>query len=127
MPDKHVFEYALIRLMPRVERGEFLNVGVILYAKSVRFLEVKIHLDEGRVKAFAQELDLDEVKAYLRAWEWICAGDPAGGVIAQQDKASRFRWLTATRSTIIQSSKVHPGLCEQPEQVLEKLFDQYVR
>lgn len=127
MQELQPYEYAVIRVVPRVEREEFLNVGVILFSKRKKFLDLRIHLDAERLLAFAPDLDIDEVRAYLHSWELICAGDPDGGVIAQQDQAGRFRWLTATRSTIIQNSKVHPGLCSDPEAVLEKLFTQYVK
>ncbi len=126
MPDKQVYEYAFIRLVPKVEREEFLNVGVILFGKRHKFLEVKYHLDEGRIRAFSPDLDLEEVARYLHTWELISQGRAEGGYIAQLDQAGRFRWLTATRSTIIQSSKVHPGLCSDPAAVLEDLFEKYV-
>ncbi|MEM7375145.1 MAG: DUF3037 domain-containing protein [Bacteroidota bacterium] len=126
MPDKHVYEYALIRLVPRVEREEFLNIGAILFCKSKRFLDVRIHVDEMRLRALFGELDVEELRAYLDAWVLICEGNREGGPIAQLDQASRFRWLTATRSTIIQSSKVHPGLCTRPASILEDLYQKYV-
>ncbi len=126
MQDKQVYEYAFIRLVPRVEREEFLNVGVILFSKRKKYLEVKYHLDEARLMASFPDIDLEEVNNYLKAWELICEGSEAGGEIAKLDQAGRFRWLTATRSTIIQSSKVHPGLCAEPEKILEKLFQKYV-
>lgn len=126
MPATHIYEYAFVRLVPRVERGECLNVGVIVFSKPKRFLDVRFHLDEARIHAFAPDLDLVEIRQYLRVWNLICQGDPEGGPIAQLDQANRFRWLTATRSTIIQSSKVHPGLCEEPEGVLLDLLGQYV-
>lgn len=126
MPDKHVYEYALIRLVPRVERGECVNVGVILFCKRKKYLEMKVHLDESRLVALFPEIDLEEVHAYLGVWDLICKGDPEGGEIAKLDTPERFRWLTAMRSTIIQNSKVHPGMCAEPEAVLEKLFQEYV-
>ena len=126
MQGKQIYEYALIRVVPRVEREKFLNVGVILLKKKKKFLDVKIHLDEKRVSAFSDQVDLDELKEHLDAWKWICEGGKEGGEIGKLDIASRFRWLTATRSTIIQSSKVHTGVCENPELVLEDLFQKYV-
>lgn len=126
MPDKQIYEYAVIRVVPKVERGEFINVGVILFSKRKKFLAVKYHIDADRLTAFSKDIDLEEITRYLEAWTLICAGDPAGGEIATLDDAGRFRWLTATRSTIIQSSKVHPGICEEPEKVLESLFQQFV-
>lgn len=126
MPDKLLFEYAVIRIVPRVEREEFLNVGVILYCKDRQFLSCIYKLDHPRMRAFCAGFDCDEVEEHLKAFEWICRGDEQGGAIAKLDIASRFRWLTATRSTIVQSSKVHPGFTEDPQETLEKLYEQMV-
>lgn len=127
MQEKQVYEYAFIRFVPKVEREEFLNVGVIVFCKSKKYLDVKYHIDEARLSAFSPDVDLVELSDYLKTWEIICKGLPAGGKIAELDPANRFRWLTATRSTIIQSSKAHPGLCNKPDLVLEDLFEKYVR
>ena len=126
MQDKQVYEYAVIRLVPKVERGEFLNVGVILLCKRKRFLAMKYHLDPKRLQAFSEEIDLEEIADYLKAWDLVSQGSPEGGEIAQMEVAERFRWLTAVKSTIIQCSSVHPGLCGHPEQILEDLFEKYV-
>src|SRR6478672_11168813 len=111
MQEKYLFEYAVIRVVPRVEREEFLNVGVILYCKGLQFLQSKCELDEARLAAFAKDTDKEEIKENLRAFAQISAGKD-GGPIGKLDAASRFRWLTATRSTVVQTSKVHPGFCE---------------
>lgn len=124
MQEQHLFEYAVIRVVPKVEREEFLNVGVILYARSPRFLEVRFGLPEARLQAFAPALDLSEVRAHLHSLQKICAGAKDAGPIGRLDAASRFRWLTATRSTVVQTSKVHPGLCASPANALEKLYAQ---
>lgn len=126
MQEKQVFEYGIIRVIPRVERGECINVGLILFCKRKRFLRMKYHLETDRLKAFCPELDLEELQAYLDAWESVSEGRKDAGEIAQLDRAERFRWLTATKSTILQSSKVHPGLCTDPEAELQKLFEKYV-
>jgi len=126
MQQKHLFEYAVIRVVPRVEREEFLNIGVILYCKKQQFLQTKYRLDEARLQAFYTGLDLDELKEHLCSFERICRGDKAAGPIGQLDAASRFRWLTATRSTILQTSKVHPGMSEDALVTLDRLFDQLV-
>lgn len=126
MQDNHLFEYALIRLVPRVEREEFINVGVILYCRQKKYLECKIMLDEKRALALDPEVDVNEVKENLQSIEKICRAEKDGGPIAKLDVASRFRWLTATRSTMIQSSKVHPGLCTDPDKLLEHLFETMV-
>ncbi len=126
MQDNHLFEYALIRLVPRVEREEFINVGVILYCRQKKYLECKILLDEKRAIALNPEVDVPEVRQNLLSIEKICRAEKDGGPIAKLDVASRFRWLTATRSTMIQSSKVHPGLCTDPDKLLEHLFETMV-
>ena len=126
MQGKNLFDYAVIRVVPRVEREEFLNVGVIVYCKAEQFLQIKYKLDQPRLKALCPEIDLDQVQANLQAMEQICSGTKAGGDIAKLDKASRFRWLTAIRSTIIQHSSVHPGYTENAAKTLEKLFAEQV-
>ncbi len=126
MPDKQVFQYAFIRFVPRVERSEFINVGVAVYCKRNRFLKVKFHIDEVRIKALFADANISELSDYLKTWDLISQGKKEGGAIAQLDLSGRFGWLTATRSTIIQSSKVHPGLCVDPDLVLEDLFEKYV-
>ena len=126
MQEQQLFEYAIIRVVPRVEREEFLNVGVVLYCARQKFLKVRFALDEERVRAFSDKLDVAEVNEYLHAFERICNGDKDAGPIGKLPVAERFRWLTATRSTIVQTSKVHPGLCSDADAVLTKLFTQLV-
>lgn len=126
MPGKEVFEYAFIRFVPKVEREEFMNVGVILFCKRKGFLDVKFHVDKKRLSALSPDIDFEGLFNYLKSWELICQGSPEGGPIAQLDPASRFRWLTASRSTIIQHSNVHTGLCDNPEHILNDLFLKYV-
>jgi len=127
MPAKHLFEYAVLRVVPRVEREEFLNVGVILYCASQGFLQATCALDEARLLAFAgAHLDLADVRTRLRSFERICGGRATGGPIGQLAIASRFRWLTAQRSTIIQTSPVHPGLCDDAAATLARLHAQLV-
>ena len=116
MPDKHIYEYAIIRYVPRVEREEFLNIGVILFCKPLKFLQVKYQLDHKRIEALAGEVDFVELERYLHTWELVSSGSPQGGEIAQMDLAGRFRWLTATRSTVIQSSKGTSGPLYQTRQ-----------
>lgn len=126
MQGKHLYEYAIVRIVPRVERGEFLNVGVVLYCASQKFLKFLYTLDESRMKAFYADCDIAEIQDYLNAFEKICAGEDEGK-IAQLPIAERFRWLTATRSTILQTSKVHPGFCEDAEETLQQLFIKLVQ
>ncbi len=127
MPDKHWFEYAVIRLVPRVDREEFLNVGVIVYCSAQQYLRTKYELDERRLRTFSAAIETEDVRANLSALERISAGDRNSGPIAQLDRASRFRWLTAVRSTVVQTSPVHPGLCADAQVALEELFDRMVR
>lgn len=126
MQGKHLFEYAIIRIVPRVEREEFLNVGIILYCKDFRFLDTRYSINNEKLKTLCTRVDCDEVEEHLQSFAKISRGEKEAGPIAALDIASRFRWLTATRSTIIQSSKVHPGFCEDPEETLEKLYRQLV-
>jgi hypothetical protein len=126
MQENHLFEYAVIRIVPRVEREEFLNVGVILFCPKQSFLQCMIGLDEERLRAFSKDLDFEELRENLHSFERICKGGPDGGPIGKLDSPSRFRWLTATRSTVLQTSKVHPGFCQNPEKTLDKLYNQLV-
>lgn len=126
MDNHKVYEYAVIRVVPRVERGEFVNVGVILFSKDLKYAGVKVKDDVSRLKALYGELDCEMAKANLDAFAAIARGDKTAGPIAQLDNASRFRWLTARRSTIIQCSEVHPGLTVDPEATLQSLYKQLV-
>ncbi|MEP7372509.1 MAG: DUF3037 domain-containing protein [Chitinophagaceae bacterium] len=126
MQENQLFEYAVIRVVPQVEREEFLNVGVILYSRPQSFLKAHIKLDKARLQVFSDKLDINEVEEHLHSLERICIGGPGSGPIGQYDMASRFRWLTATRSTVVQTSKVHPGFCSNPDEAIEKLFNQLV-
>jgi Protein of unknown function (DUF3037) len=126
MQESHLFEYAVIRIVPHVEREEFLNAGVILYCKQQNFLSVRWALDENLMALFAPKLDLGELKQNLCAFDIICKGGPDGGTIGLLDMPGRFRWLTATRSTILQPSNVHPGYTADAAATLEKLFIQLV-
>ena len=125
MPEKRLYEYAVVRVVPRVEREEFLNVGVILYCKKQDFLQCKYVLDKVRLSLFS-ELDLEELEAYLQTWEKICTGGASAGPIGLLSLPVRFRWLTATRSTVVQTSKTHPGFCEDALKTLNLLFEQLV-
>lgn len=128
MPDKAIYEYAIIRVVPKVERGEYLNVGVILFSKKKKYLDLKYHIDKKRLSTFSAELDIDQIMEYLKSWELICQGGSEAGPIGQLELHVRFRWLTAKRSTIIQNSEVHPGVCgdEDLSLVLERLFERFV-
>lgn len=126
MQDRHLFEYAVIRVVPRVEREEFINVGVILYCAKRKFLKSVFAFDEGRLAAFSTKLDPEAVRTNIESIGVICSGGKASGPIGQLDLPSRFRWLTATRSTVIQASKVHPGFCVDPDETLLRLCKEFV-
>lgn len=125
MQERSVFEYAVIRVVPKVERLEFFNVGVILYCGPQKFLGTRIHIDQTKLKAFG-EVDCDELDHYISAFEKISTGGEGSGPIGTLPIAERFRWLTATRSTIVQTSHVHPGLCLDAREMLDNLFEQLV-
>jgi hypothetical protein len=124
----HSFEYAVVRVVPRVEREEFLNAGVILYCRALGFLDARVALDRARLQALSPDpaLDLDTIERGLAMIPRICAGDPAAGPIAALDQAERFRWLCATRSTVNQVSPVHAGLCDDPRAMLDHLMKKVV-
>lgn len=126
MPTPSSFDYAVLRIVPRVDREEFLNAGVIVFCLQRGFLEARVCLPEQRLRAFWPDLDLSLVQSHLDAFARIARGDPAGGPIAQLSLRERFHWLVSPRSTIIQVSPVHSGLCDQPESVLEALFQKLV-
>jgi hypothetical protein len=126
MQDRSLFEYAVIRVVPHVEREEFLNVGVILYCSSRKFLKCIFDFNEDRLKLLCSKTDLGELKKHITSFEKICIGDKDSGPIGKLPPAERFRWLTATRSTVLQTSKVHPGLCDDPQDMLTHLFSQLV-
>jgi Protein of unknown function (DUF3037) len=120
-PPPNAFQYAIVRVVPRVERGECLNAGVILLCRGRRFLAARTVLDEHRLAAFAPDLDPASIRPHLEAIERIAAGDPAAGPIARLGTAERFHWLVAPSSTIIQPSEVHTGLCDDPAAELDHL------
>jgi len=121
------FDYAVIRVVPRVERGEQVNAGVILFCLERDFLAARVEVDEGRLRALWPDIDLDLVRQHLEAIPRICAGTPDAGPIGRLSLRERFHWLVAPRSTIIQVSPVHAGLCDHPEKALDELFTQAVR
>jgi hypothetical protein len=120
------FDYAIVRVVPRVEREEFINAGVIVFCLEKRYLAARIHLDEARLKALWPETDLDLVREHLSAIERICAGDAAAGPIAGLSQRERFHWLVAARSTIIQTSPTHTGICEGTDDLLDRLEKQFL-
>ena len=127
LPALHVFEYAVLRVVPRVEREEFVNVGVVLLCRAQGFLQCRCAVPAARVSALAgSQFDFEELHGRLAAFGQICRGRPEGGLIGSLGLAERFRWLTATRSTVLQTSPVHPGLCAEAGATLARLFEELV-
>ncbi|KAB2341824.1 DUF3037 domain-containing protein [Actinomadura rudentiformis] len=122
MSDKTVFEYAALRVIPRVERGELMNVGVIVYCRALDYLDCRTHLDEARLRALDPALDLDGVRHALKAVDALCCGGDRAGQAADEPPGARFRWLTAPRSTIVQPGPVHAGLTTDPAAELDRLL-----
>jgi hypothetical protein len=127
VPGRETFQYAVLRVVPRVERGESLNAGVVLFSRRHGFLAARTELDEAALAALAPGCDAAEVRAHLLTLERVAAGDPAGGAIAGLEASERFHWLTAPASTIVQPSPVHTGLTSDPGAELEHLFMRLVR
>lgn len=126
MQPKHLYEYAVIRVLPLVEREEFVNVGIVLFCKQAKFIKVHFVLNEAKLNLFSKELDLEQIRKNLESFQKIAAGEKNCGPIAQMDLASRFRWLTAVRSSSVQTSRPHPGLCDDLEQTAQRLFEELV-
>ncbi|MGB3633614.1 MAG: DUF3037 domain-containing protein [Rubrobacteraceae bacterium] len=120
------FEYAILRVVPRVERGECINAGVVLYCQDEKFLEARIHLDSRRLLALEPTADLDAVRAHLEAVQPVCAGSEEAGAVGRMPKRERFGWLVAPRSTVVQPSPIHTGLTEDPVAELERLLQNMV-
>ncbi|MCM3297607.1 DUF3037 domain-containing protein [Streptomyces pseudogriseolus] len=127
MSDLHVYEYALLHVVPRIERGERINTGVLVYCRPLSYVGARTHLDEARLLALDPAADVPGVRAALRAVEGVCAGGDAAGQAAQDDPGRRFRWLIAPRSTIVQPGPVHTGLTADPAAETERLLDLLVR
>ncbi len=127
MPEPSSYDFAVIRIVPRVDRGEFINAGVIVFCLGKKFLQAKIHLGEQRLRALWPDLDIALVQEHLEAFLKVCAGDQDAGPIARLSLRERFHWLVAPRSTVIQISPVHSGICVSPEGSLAELFHKLVK
>ncbi|MGK5693753.1 DUF3037 domain-containing protein [Streptomyces sp. URMC 128] len=125
--DRQIYEYAVLRVVPRVERGECINAGVLVYCRAESYLGARIHLDEARLLALDPRADVAGVRAALRAVEGVCAGGTAAGQASSDDPGRRFRWLVAPRSTIVQPGPVHTGLTTDPAAETGRLLDLLVR
>ena len=127
VPAHDTYDYAVIRVVPRVEREEFVNAGVVVSCPARKFLEARIELDPARVLALDPAADIESIKAHLASIPVVCRGGPAAGAIGQLTPRERFRWLTSPRSTVIQFSAAHTGRCEDPDALLERLLKTLVR
>lgn len=127
MPELHTFDYAVIRVVPRVEREEFMNAGVILSCPARQFLKTRLELNVQRLASFAPQLEAATIQGYLDTISIICDGGSVAGAIGQLPQRARFHWLVAPRSTIIQTSQVHSGFCVDPDAALEHLLETMVR
>ncbi|MCP9959810.1 MULTISPECIES: DUF3037 domain-containing protein [Streptomyces] len=127
MTERNVFEYALLRVVPRVDRGECFNAGVVVYCRARSFVAARTHLDEGKLAALDPRADVTGVRAALRAVEGVCRGGEDAGQAGRDDAGRRFRWLVAPRSTVVQPGPVHTGLTADPEAEVERLLDLLVR
>ncbi|MGP3939001.1 MULTISPECIES: DUF3037 domain-containing protein [Streptomyces] len=124
---RDVFEYAVLRVVPRVERGEQINAGVVVYCRATSFVAARVHLDEDRLRALDPSADVRAVRAALRAVECVCCGGEQAGQASEEDPGRRFRWLVAPRSTVVQPGPVHTGLTADAEAEVERLLDLLVR
>lgn len=127
MHDHCSYDYAIVRVVPRVERQEFVNIGVIVSCPAKDFLAARIELDEARLQAFDPTLDIDAIRRHANSIVMICQGGPDAGPIGKLTQRERFHWLVAPRSTVIQMSSTHSGQCDQPTKVLEHLLEKMVR
>jgi len=126
MQDRHLYEYAVIRVVPRVEREEFINAGIITFCKRQRFVKVLYTVNEVKLKAMCHDIDTHQLALNLASFERIARGAKDGGPIASFDAAERFRWLTAIRSSVIQTSRPHPGFCIDMNEKTQQLFEDLV-
>jgi hypothetical protein len=119
---REAFQYAVLQVVPRVERGERINAGVVVFSRRHRFLAARVGLDRARLAALDPETDAEQVERHLEALARVAAGDPAAGAVAAMEPSERFHWLAAPSSTIIQPSPVHTGLCDDPQAMLDRLY-----
>ena len=126
MQEQKLYEYAVIRLVPKPEREEFFNVGLILFSKREKFIRVKVHLCEEKFRVIHSKIDYADVKKHLESFVGIANGEKSAGSIAQLDIPERFRWLTAVKSSVIQTSRPHPGASQDLEKTFDRLFEELV-
>ena len=126
MQEKNLYEYAIIRVVPRVEREEFLNVGIILFCKKAKFIKMLYTVNESKLLMLSDDFDLEQLELNLESFQKVAQGGRAGGPIGEFDIPSRFRWLTAIRSSAIQTSRPHPGFCDDLDKTIQRLFEDLV-
>lgn len=126
MQEKQLYEYAVIRIVPRVEREEFINIGVIMFSKEHNYIDLRYFIDTKKISLFSDEIDFDFIDKSLETFRKICHGTKSGGKIASLDIPERFRWITAVKSSCIQTSRPHPGFSDNLDETLEKLFKELV-
>lgn len=126
MQELQLYEYAVIRVVPRMDREEFINVGIILFCKHAKQIKVRFAIDDVRLQSLSTDLDIDQIKSNLDSFVKIGLGMESGGPIAKFEVPERFRWLTAVRSSVIQTSRPHPGLCTDLNKTFERLFAELV-
>lgn len=126
MQGKHLYDYAIIRVLPKVEREEFINVGIIIFSKREKFLAIKYHVNKERFAVFSNEMDYEYIESSLQSFEKICQGCRTGGKIAELEIPERFRWITAMKSACIQTSRPHSGFSDNLNVTLESLFQELV-
>ena len=126
MPAPASFDYAILRVVPRVERQEFINAAVIVFCLEKKYLDARVHLDSARLLALWPDADVELIHEHLNAVPRICAGDPTAGAIAHLPQRERFHWLISPRSTIIQPSPVHTGVCDETQGILDRLAKQFL-
>jgi hypothetical protein len=127
VPERRSFDYAVVRVVPRIEREEFINAGVILHCDALDYLVARVELDAARLLSLAPDADVELLRRHLDAIPRACAGGPDAGAIGRLSRRERWHWLVAPRSTMIQTSPAHAGLCDAPEAALERLMDKVVR
>lgn len=127
MSDKHLYEYAVIRIVPKLEREEFINIGLIMFSKKKRYIRAQYEVNKQKISVFSIELDYECIDNQLQTFNKICSGDNTGGVIATMDVAERFRWLTAVRSTSIQTSRPHSGFSSDLDETFDRLYTELVK
>ncbi|MEA2684746.1 MAG: hypothetical protein QOK05_3074 [Chloroflexota bacterium] len=126
MRGREPFAYALLRVVPNAERGESLNTGIVLFCRGRDFLRLRTAVPAGKLRALQADVDIEAIESHLRALELVASGDPEGGPMAAGSASARFHWLVAPTSTVVQPAEVHTGLCEDPEETLERLFRELV-